>query len=267
MGHVCAAANETAKGFGIEVWLARFYDPANYPEDARCALFRARRLMGFLDGFEQAMRLAFAVPASTVEAGHANFSVALLAVPLSSARREQTHVVRKSTDAIYLHDECCGQRNTWLHSLDALMTQAVTMALEAVASEMASREGGRGGGGGGGGGDAAGVTAADRMEVALWAVRSLEDLCEHVPGFRGLLDARAASEWRRKSPRPEATVLRAVLGLLLGRAEGRDPPSPPSVTSVAAGALRAWYPFSRESDIHVAARHALRHTALPVVRK
>lgn len=261
----------------MEEWLARFYDPANYPDDARTAVFRNRRLVGFLDDFAEGMRLAFALPARGGTDGVVNFSVSPLAPPLPTARREQTHVVRKSSDALYLHRERCGHRNAWAHSVEALLAQATSLALEAVCGTVAVDGLGQGQGQGQAARDDE-VVATDKMEVALCAVRNLEALCQDVGEVRDLVRVLTRGEAESDAGRLRWAVFAAV-GMVSAadcgnpwlprRRRGRGQHIGKVVATPATTAARvlcAWYPFSREGDVHVAARHALRH-AVQLMRR
>lgn len=116
------------RGFGVDDWLRYFFDPDNYP-DQRCALFADGKLIGFRDNFAEAVRESFLVSDKRVR-----FAVVLLSPPFSNLkghRKEQTDIVRKSMDAVFVQCQRYGNKNDWANTVNALLSQAEAQFLKA----------------------------------------------------------------------------------------------------------------------------------------
>jgi len=298
-------------GYGLRVddWLARFYDPANYP-CTRCAMFCGGRFLGIAPCFANAMREAFdgggmsggggtttghgdggdGRDGGGTTTGHGDgsdgrggggtttghgdggggttghgrgvrFSLALLAPPCMAARqdakrREQTHIVRMSSDAIFVDGDRAGTGNAWRHTLVALATQSATMARECVVPSSSLSH----------------SSTALKMEVALSAMLNLEAFAETSPELRALIIQTAARATAAAAAAAASTrhTMSLSLGIvqIIARRLGYDAASNEmtvrrrrmsstrTVDGRVLATLQSWYPYALEGDVHVAARHA-----------
>lgn len=124
---------QNQKGLHVEYWLDRFFDPDNYP-DQTCAIYVDGRLIGFHDDFALAVRKAFSISCTGFDR-KVRFSISLLSAPysnLSAYRREQTDIVRKSMDAVFVRDQRFGSKNSWSDTAMALLIQAESQFLKAT---------------------------------------------------------------------------------------------------------------------------------------
>jgi len=237
-----AEGRRLRRGVPVDEWLDRFYRPDDYAnEEASAAVFRDGHFTDVRDDFRKALLLAF-------HRGM-NDRVSFVPSPLNLPRvacmtgdqdaRKRVCIVRKSSDALYVHGQTCGAPNCWRDTVIATVTK-VSRLLK-VCEAFLSR------------GEADVGHVGEALGVAIHTLRTLAFFCSHEPELRAYVRERVRRLRGHRDKRAEASVLLAAL----------TPPDAATTACLLRGCetLRwflRWYAYCGEDgDVAVGVHHAV----------